>query len=144
MAQPGRQSSSFKPASLKPASPKPAALTPASPDKPERWVQDAGDATDAVLVIPPDARRERRFEIACAMTVRCGDDLAGAWHEMAVFANGLLQWRRRINTSNPGSFDGLDYRFARTLAVDEALRVQVRSSCRGVIRKGLVIEADEV
>ena len=111
---------------------------------PERWTVDAGGAAEAVLVIPADPRRERGFEIACAMTVRCGDDLAGAWHEMAVLANGALQWRRRIASSNPGSFDGLDYRFARTLAPGESLRIVVRCACRGVLAQRLLVEADEL
>jgi len=121
----------------------PANRPPPAPSLPERWVLDAGDAAEAVLVIPPDARRERRFDIACAMTVRCGDDLAGAWHEMAVYANGALQWQRRIDSSNPGSFDGLDYHCRRSVAVGETLRVLVRCAVRGVARRGLVIEADE-
>ena len=104
---------------------------------------DAGDAAQALLLIPADLQRERRFEIACAMTVRCGDDLDGAWHEMTVLANGALQWQRRIGSHNPGSFDGLDYRFARTLAVGEALRLVLRCACRGVSRQRLLIEADE-
>ena len=110
---------------------------------PERWAVDAGDAAQALLLIPADLQRERRFEIACAMTVRCGDDLDGAWHEMTVLANGALQWQRRIASHNPGSFDGLDYRFARTLAVGESLRLVLRCACRGVSRQRLLIEADE-
>jgi len=110
---------------------------------PERWAVDAGDAAQALLLIPADLQRERRFEIACAMTVRCGDDLAGAWHEMTVLANGALQWQRRIASHNPGTFDGLDYRFARTLAVGESLRLVLRCACRGVSRQRLLIEADE-
>jgi len=111
--------------------------------RPERWARDAGDAAEAVLDIPPDLRRERRFEIACWMTVRCPDDLAGAWHELAVLANGARQWQRRIASSNPGGLDSLDYRFTRHLAVGEALRVVLRCANRGVARDRLVIEADE-
>jgi hypothetical protein len=110
---------------------------------PERWALAVGDVAEAVLTIPPDARRERRFDIACAITVRCGDDLAGAWHEMAVFANGAQQWRRRISSSSPGSFDGLDLHFRRSVPVGESLRVLVRCAVRGVQRHTLVIEADE-
>jgi hypothetical protein len=112
-------------------------------DTPERWQFDAGDAAEAVLNIPPDAARERRFDIACTMTVRCGDDLAGAWHEMVVLANGRLQWQRRIGSSNPGSSDGLDVHFHRHVAVGEALRLVVRVAAQGVRRQRLLIEADE-
>lgn len=111
--------------------------------RPERWVRDAGGAAEAVLDIPPDLRRERRFEIACTMTVRCPMDLTGAWHELAVLANGAQQWWRRIASSNPGSLDSLDYRFTRQLAVGEALRVVLRCATRAVARERLLIEADE-
>jgi len=114
------------------------------PATPERWQCDAGDAAEAVLLIPPDAHRERHFEIACNLTVRCGDDLAGAWHELVVLANGAQQWRRRISSSNPGSVDGLDYRFSRVLPVGEALRLVLRCAVRGVRRQRLLVEADEV
>ena len=115
----------------------------ASAAQPERWLLDAGDAAQAVLTIPADLQRTRRFEIACAMTVRCGPNLGDAWHEMTVLANGAQQWRRRISSSNPGTFDGLDYRFARTLAPGEALRLVLRLAVRGVQRHRLVVEADE-
>ena len=110
---------------------------------PERWVLDAGDAAEAVLTIPPDAQRERLFDIACALTVRCGDDLDGAWHEMAVLANGARQWQRRIASSNPGSVDGLDVHFRRSVPVGEALRLVVRVAGQGVRPQRLLIEADE-
>lgn len=110
---------------------------------PERWTLDAGDAPEALLDIPPDARRERRFEIACAMTVRCGDVLDGAWHQMQVLADGAQQWRRRVDSANPGSFDGLDYRFSRVVPPGQPLRVLVRAEVRGVQRRTLHIEADE-
>lgn len=120
-----------------------AAAAPPSPVRPERWAQDAGDGSEAVLVIPADLRRERRFEISVAMTVRCGDELAGAWHELTVLADGRQQWQRRIPSSNPGGFDGLDYRFARALAPGQALRLVARCATRGVQRSRLVIEAEE-
>ncbi len=110
---------------------------------PERWQLDAGDAAEAVLNIPPDAARERRFDIACTMTVRCGDDLADAWHEMTVLANGRLQWQRRIASSNPGSSDGLDVHFRHSVPVGEGLRLVVRTQTLGVRRHRLLIEADE-
>lgn len=129
--------------------------------QPERWCADAGDATLAELRVPPDARRERRFEVACAMTVRLPVDAdtrakasadtrasiqaetAGAWHEMTVHVNGAKQWSRRIDTRNPGHWDGLDYRFAATVPVGQALRVKVQVATRGALRRSLLVEAEE-
>ncbi len=112
-------------------------------DTPERWHLDAADAAQATLLIPADAVRERRFEIAIAMTVHAAADHAAAWHQMSVQADGEQQWRRRVPTHNPGSFDGLDYRFRRTVPVGRALRITVAVACHGGRRRSLVIEADE-
>jgi hypothetical protein len=111
---------------------------------PERWSTSANDATTATLTIPPDAKRERRFEIACAMTVLVPDDVGPAWHQLLVQANGAQQWKRRVPSSNPGAFDGLDFRFSRVVPVGQALRVTVSVACQGVRRRSLVVEADEV
>lgn len=113
-------------------------------EAPERWAAEGGDAPEVQLLIPADAQRERRFEIACAFTVRCPADLDGAWLELQVLANGNQQWRRRIDASNPGHSDGLDYRFARSVPVGEPLRVLAKVAVRGVRRERLLIEADEV
>ena len=124
------------------AAPAPA-VTPA-PAKPERWQLDGGDAATATLHIPADARRERRFEIACAVTVAVPAAASEAWLQMSVLANGTQQWRRRAPAHNPGAWDGLDYRFARSVPVGQALRVTVAVAGLGVRRRSLVIEADEV
>ena len=108
--------------------------------------------------MPPDARRERRFEVACAMTVRLRMDANAdadrvvndqaetdaAWHEMTVHVNGAKQWSRRIGTGNPGHWDGLDYRFTATVPVGQALRVKVQVATRGAQRRSLLVEADEL
>ena len=110
----------------------------------ERWHIDAGDAATATLVIPADARRERRFEIACAVTVAVPAAAAAPWLQVNVLANGIQQWRRRAHAHNPGAWDGLDYRFARSVPVGQALRITVAVAGQGVLRRSLVIEADEV
>ncbi len=116
-----------------------AALTP------ERWSLSAGDAATATLHIPPDAKRQRRFEIACAATVGVPEDVpATAWLQLTVQANGAQQWRRRLPANNPGEFDGLDYRFSRSVPVGHALRITVSVAGHGVRRQALVIEADEL
>lgn len=119
-------------------------VRPVSEVKSERWHTDAGEAPEALLDIPPDAQRERRFEIAIALSVRCPAELSDAWLELQLLANGQQQWRRRIAASNPGQSDGLDYRFACTVPVGEPLRVLAKVAVRGVRRQGLLIEAEEV
>ena len=116
------------------------------PMVPERWTIDAGDSAVATLVIPADARHERRFEVACAVTVMlpATADPADAWHQVTVQANGSQQWRRRVPTHNPGEFDGLDYRFSRSVPVGQSLRVTVSVAARGARRRSLLIEADQV
>ncbi len=111
---------------------------------PERWQLDAGDAAGATLVIPADARRERRFEIACAVTVHVPAAAVDPTLQINVLANGAQQWRRRTPAHNPGAWDGLDYRFARSVPVGQALRITVAVAGSGVRRRSLVIEADEV
>ena len=112
----------------------------------ERWSHNAGDAALATLLIPPHATRERRFEISVAMTVKVPADAeAGScWHEMSVAANGAQQWRRRVPSHNAGSFDGLDYRFTRSVPVGETLRLVVAAQVRGVQRRSVDIEAEEM
>ena len=114
------------------------------PPQPERWSVHAGDAANATLVVPADARRERRFEIACALTVAVPADASQPWHGMTVLANGTQQWRRHAPAHNPGAWDGLDYRFARSVPVGQTLRITVTAAGQGVRRRTLVIEADEV
>jgi len=111
---------------------------------PERWQLAAGDAATATLTIPADARRERRFEIACAVTVAVPEGARTPWLQVTVLANGAQQWQRRVPAHNPGDYDGLDYRFARSVPVAQALRITVTVSGAGVRRRTLLIEADEV
>lgn len=130
-----------------PGGPKAAAAAQAAPArKPERWQLSAGDAATATLLIPADAQRERRFEIACAITVAVPEAATPArcWHQMTVLANGSQQWQRREPSHNPGAWDGLDMRFARSVPVGQALRVTVSVAVQGVRRRSLVVEADEV
>ena len=115
----------------------------ADPARPERWHLDAGDRADALLVVPADARRERRFEISVAMSVRPRAGAREPWHELRVLADGELQWSRRIATDPAGRYDGLDFRFRRSVPVGRELRLQAFVECGGAERLRLVIEADE-
>jgi len=110
---------------------------------PERWTLQAGDAASAVLVIPADGRRERRFEIAIAVSVGVPADVREPWLQVTVMADGAQQWKRRTPAHNPGDYDGLDYRFRRSVPVGRALRVAVAVAGSGVRRRTLLIEADE-
>ena len=118
--------------------------TESRPRTPERWQLDAGDAASATLTIPADAIRERRFEIACAMTVTVPPPAASGagWQQLTVLANGAQQWRRRDAAHSP--WDGLEYRFARSVPVGQALRITVAVAGLGVRRRSLVVEADEI
>lgn len=112
---------------------------------PERWALVAGDAAVATLTLPADAKRVRRFEIACAITVAVPEQAPpDAWLQLTVQANGAQQWCRRVPAHNPGEFDGLDFRFARSVPVGQALRITVAVAGQGVRRRSLVIEADEI
>jgi hypothetical protein len=112
--------------------------------KPERWAIRAGEAAVARLDIPADARRERRFEIACWMSVRAVEGADAPWHELRVLADGELQWQRRITTQHPAASDGLDYRFQRLVPLGRTLRLQALVECSQVLRLQLQIEAEEV
>ena len=112
--------------------------------KPERWQTDGADAATATLVIPADALRERRFEIACAMTVALTPGADEPWMQMGVQANGAQQWQRRMPAHAGGEWDGLDYRFSRRVPVGQALRVAVSVAGQGVRRRSLLIEAEEI
>ena len=118
---------------------------PLLPDvsKPERWAIQGGDAATTTLTIPADAKRERRFEIGCAVTVGVPEDAVTPWLEVTVQANTTLQWRRRADAHNPGAWDGLDYRFRHSVPVGQALRVTVSVRGQGIRRRSLSIEAEE-
>jgi hypothetical protein len=125
------------------ATPQPPA---ASARAPERWALQARDEATATLLIPADHRRERRFEIACAITVAVPEAAGGPapWLQMTVLADGAQQWQRRLPAQNPGEFDGLDVRFSRSVPVGRPLRVTVSVAGQGVRRRTLHIEADEI
>lgn len=117
-------------------------MAPLTP-KPEHHRTDVADETLAVLDVPPDAHRVRRFEVACAITVQRQDEATGAWHQLTVLDNGSKQWERREPTRNPGEFDGLDVRYSREVPVGQSLRITAAVRCLGSRCRRIVIEADE-
>lgn len=110
----------------------------------ERWQVRAGAAPIARLEIPADLQRERRFEIAVAMTVQALAAAAAPTHGLRVFADGRLEWSRRIGTQHPAPYDGLDYRFVRSVPVGRPLRLEAHAECTQGRRLTLQIEADEI
>lgn len=114
-----------------------------SAGRPERWAVDAADAAVATLTVPPDAQRERRFEVACAMTVQPIAGADGGWHHMLVRVDGAREWERRIATHPGDGPDGLDLRFERRVPPGQALRIVVEVAAQGARRRSLHIEAEE-
>lgn len=70
-------------------------------------------------------------------------DAASPWLQVTVQANGTQLWQRRVTAHNPGAWDGLDYRFSRSVPVGQTLKVQVSVTGQGVRRRSMDIEADE-
>ena len=122
-----------------PVQPGPAARPPL-----ERWRAMGDDVAVLNLQIPADAARGRLFEIAFSMQVRPLANAKAPWHAMRVEADGELQWERRIDTDHPADYDGLDYRFQRSVAVGRSLRLRLTVSGHQVRRLKAQIEADEV
>lgn len=108
----------------------------------EHWTIDAGAGDVATLEIPPDAKRDRRFEIDCRFVVRAGAD-GEAWHAMRVYVDGAQEWSRRIATERGAGSDSLDVHFARELPAGRALRIVAATDLRGAQRVSLRIDAEE-
>lgn len=109
---------------------------------PEHWDVRCPGADVAVLVIPADARRERRFEITCRFVVaRRGD--ASATHAMTVEVNGAHEWSREAATANAGHTDSLDYHFRRDVPAGQEVRIVAKTRVDGAQRVDLAIEAEE-
>jgi hypothetical protein len=104
---------------------------------------DVGDADVATLHIPPVLDRARRFDVDVRFVVQCPADGGAAWHALTVEVNGKREWSRRIETSNPGQTDSLDYHFRVEVATAAALRVRAMTRVQGAVRRRLVIEASQ-
>ena len=110
----------------------------------EHWSVDAGDGDVAHLDIPPDAQRERSFEISCSLVVaqRGGDDDDPAWHALKVLVDGAQQWSRRAAT-HPGPRDSLDLQFRRVVPSGQPLRLTAIAQVHRAARLRLTIVAEE-
>lgn len=103
---------------------------------------DGGDV--AVLDIPADLGRTRRFEIDCRFLVKTREEAQGAWHAMRVSADGAQEWSRRVDTANLGATDSLDLHFRRELPTGRPLRIVAATEVGGgAQRAAVVIEAEE-
>ncbi len=113
------------------------------PRKPEHW--QATTTTDRILrlSIPADAARERRFEISVMLNVRAVDSATRPQHALKVFADGELQWQRQIATARGESWDSLEWRAARTVAVGRPLVLQAEAKFEGARLLRLQVEAEE-
>ena len=108
----------------------------------EHWDVRCPGADVAELTIPPDSKRDRRFEITCRFVVtRPGN--APATHAMTVEVDGLQEWSREVETENPGHSDSLDYHFRRDVPAGKDLRVVAKTDVDGAQRIDLSIEAEE-
>jgi len=118
---------------------RPAAASP-GPSRPEHWSVHAGTQGVARLDIPPDALRERTFELFFSLVVAGKGD--AAWHEMQVRVDGALAWSRRVAT-HPGGSDSLDVRLRRVVPAGRPLRLGAVTAVHGGQRISLTITADE-
>ena len=119
------------------SSPKPKPGTP-----PEHWSASAGTRDVARLDIPPDAHRDRTFEVFVSLAVHNRAERPGASHSLRVLVNGALEWQRTVPT-HPGPGDTLDLRLTRTVPLGHALRLTATSEVVGTARVSLTISADE-
>ena len=114
----------------------------ASPEKPELWRTEVGDAV-AVLHIPGALKRSRTFDIDVSLLVRVPEDNTEAWHALTLEIDGKRQWHRRIASSCPGQTDGLDYHCRFVLEAGPSLRIRAVAGTRGAVVQRLQIEARE-
>ncbi len=111
---------------------------------PEHW-RVAGPDGVAVLNVPGLNERARLFDVDVALLVNVPVDLQdGAWLELAVEFDGILQWSRCIPAHNPGQTDGLDYHQRVRLEAEQGLRVRAVANVKGGVRvRQLLLEARE-
>jgi hypothetical protein len=114
----------------------------ASPEKPELWRTEVGDAV-AVVHIPGALKRSRTFDIDVSLLVRVPEDNTEAWHALTLEIDGKRQWHRRIASSCPGQTDGLDYHCRFVLEAGPSLRIRAVAGTRGAVVQRLQIEARE-
>ena len=110
--------------------------------RPEHWSADAGPRDVARLDIPPDAQRDRTFEIFVSLAVANRSGRDGATHGLKVLVNGALEWQRSVPT-HAGPGDTLDLRLRRSVPRGHALRLTAIGEVVGAVRVKLSITADE-
>jgi hypothetical protein len=108
----------------------------------EKWFKKSPGHGVTELRVPPDANRVRELEVYCRLVVRLRAD-GEARHGLRVYVNGSLKWSRKIQTSNPGHTDSLDYRFRAEVPVGEALKIGLAAEVQGCTPVEAVIEVEE-
>ncbi len=111
--------------------------------KPERWQAIAEGQPVLRLTIPADLQRERRFEISVALQVRALESAPESHHTLKVFADGQLEWQRRVPSARGEPWDGLDFRFARNVPPGRPLHLLAEAKGEGARLLRLNIEAEE-
>lgn len=116
-------------------------LPPNRRNAPERWSAESEGRELLKLDIPPDAVRDRTFEISCSLQVQARD--AGeAWHGLKVLVDGAQEWARRVPTHADGR-DSLDVRFRKTVPAGRPLRLAVRTELHRAAPVSLQLMAEE-
>lgn len=108
----------------------------------ERWSADSGHRDVVRLDIPPDASRERSFEIFVSLVVDNQLTRDDAMHGMRVLVDGALEWARNVPTPSGGA-DSLELRLRRSVPVGRPLRLVAMCKLHGVLRTSLGIVAEE-
>ncbi|MEF7614994.1 hypothetical protein V4F39_13815 [Aquincola sp. MAHUQ-54] len=93
------------------------------------------------LDIPPDALRDRTFEISCSLQV-AAKGAEGAWHALKVLVDGAQEWARRVPTHADGR-DSLDVRFRKTVPAGRPLRLSALGELHRAAAVSLQLVAEE-
>lgn len=109
----------------------------------EHWKYDAGTDSVAALVIPAALGRVRTFDLDATLFVHVLPEASDSWLELTVEVDGKQVWARRIQSSNPGETDGLEYHCRLAVEADADCRLRAKVNCKGARVLSLTLEARE-
>lgn len=104
--------------------------------QPALWTMDAAAASTATLLILAATRRQRRFEIVCAVSVLVPERAHRGWLQMTVQANGTQRWQRPETAHTLGYWDGQGYRFSREVPVGQDALYSRKESISSMTKPG--------